>query len=226
MDLSALSAEFPRNAVHWRPQGTPYERNGSFFCMALAYIDARDVMDRLDAVCGPDRWQSEFCETPKGRMICRIGILTDNGWVWKGDGAGDTDVEGEKGGISDSLKRAAVSWGIGRYLYRLKSPWVGCAVNQKNGKTYWKSWSEDPWAKVQSPDATRPQPNPQQQGKQAKQSPEPPTYQKMLGGLKEAGMRAANDPRFAADLEALRKDRPDLAAHVDVEIGKLREAAA
>lgn len=161
MDLSALSAEFPRNAVHWRPQGTPYERNGNFSCMALAYIDARDVMDRLDAVCGPDRWQSEFCETPKGRMICRIGILTDNGWVWKGDGAGDTDVEGEKGGISDSLKRAAVSWGIGRYLYRLKSPWVGCAVNQKNGKTYWKSWSEDPWAKVQLPDARRPQPDPQ-----------------------------------------------------------------
>lgn len=161
MDLSALSAEFPRNAVHWRPQGTPYERNGNFSCMALAYIDARDVMDRLDAVCGPDRWQSEFCETHKGRMICRIGILTDNGWVWKGDGAGDTDVEGEKGGISDSIKRAAVSWGIGRYLYRLKSPWVGCAVNQKNGKTYWKSWSEDPWAKVQLPDAPRSQAKPQ-----------------------------------------------------------------
>ena len=117
MDLTNLAAEFPRDAIHWRPQGKPLSKDGRApVCMALAYIDARDVMDRLDDVCGPDRWQTEFIETPKGRVICRIGILTDNGWVWKGDGAGDTDVEGEKGGISDALKRAAVSWGIGRYL--------------------------------------------------------------------------------------------------------------
>lgn len=71
------------------------------------------------------------------------------------------------------------------------------------------------------------QPKPQQQqSQQPKQAPEPPLYQRLLDGLKEFGMRAANDPRFTADLEALRKDRPDLAAHVDVEIGKLREAAA
>jgi hypothetical protein len=26
--------------------------------------------------------------------------------------------------LSDALKRAAVRWGVGRYLYELKSPWV------------------------------------------------------------------------------------------------------
>jgi len=38
-------------------------------------------------------------------------------WVTKSDGADDSSIESAKGGISDSLKRAAVQYGIGRYLY-------------------------------------------------------------------------------------------------------------
>lgn len=148
IDLYRLSLPFPRASVHWRVQGKPFERDGKHSAMALAYLDARDVMDRLDEVCGQDRWQSHFEETAKGRIICRISIDTtgQGDWVTKSDGAGDTDVEGEKGALSDALKRAAVSWGIGRYLYRLDSPWVPCEVNAKTGG--WKRWSEDPWTKV------------------------------------------------------------------------------
>lgn len=146
--LSALAKPFPKEAVHWRVQGTPYERNGTFSAMALAYLDARDVMDKLDDVCGPENWQDEYSVTPNGLTICRIGIRINDEWVWKSDGAGETAVEGKKGGISDALKRAAVHWGIGRYLYRLDSPWVQCHVKQKGGKTYWKEWAEDPWKKV------------------------------------------------------------------------------
>lgn len=149
MNISELSKEFDREAIHWRVQGTPYERNGTFSAMALAYIDARDVMDRLDSVCGPENWQDEYTVTQSGLIICKIGVqMGDGEWVWKSDGAGETAVEGKKGGISDALKRAAVKWGIGRYLYRLDSPWVRCEVRQKNGKTYWKEWAEDPWSKV------------------------------------------------------------------------------
>lgn len=147
MNLSMLSAPFPKSAVHWRVQGKPFPRDGKHSAMALAYIDARDVMDRLDDVCGPEGWQSEFTETAKGRVICRLGIKMDGEWVWKSDGAGDTDVEGEKGGISDALKRAAVSWGIGRYLYRLDSPWVPCEVNDKGA---WRRWTADPWGSVKN----------------------------------------------------------------------------
>lgn len=157
MNLKDLAKEFPRDAVHWRVQGQPYERNGTFSAMALAYIDARDVMDRLDEVCGPDKWQAEYTETATGRVLCRIGIKPGDEWVWKSDGAGSTQVEGEKGGISDALKRAAVAWGIGRYLYRLDSPWVRCKVNQKNGKTYWRAWDEDPWSKVKNVGYTQPE---------------------------------------------------------------------
>lgn len=153
-DLSALSAPFDHAAVHWRVQGQPFERNGEHSAMALAYLDARDVMDRLDQVCGPENWQTEYHETPKGRLICRLSICIEGAWVTKSDGAGDTDVEGEKGAISDALKRAAVSWGIGRYLYRLDSPWVPCEVKQSNGKVYWKSWKVDPWTKIRNAPAT------------------------------------------------------------------------
>ena len=50
-------------------------------------------------------------------MICSLSCKVGDNWITKADGAGDTDIEGEKGGISDALKRAAVVWGIGRYLY-------------------------------------------------------------------------------------------------------------
>lgn len=145
MNLARLSEPFPQSAVHWRVQGKPFERSGTYSAMALAYLDARDVMDRLDEACGPENWQSLFEETPRGRVICKLGIRVGDDWVFKSDGAGDTDVEGEKGGISDALKRAAVSWGVGRYLYRLDSPWVACEVNDKGA---WKRWKEDPWSKV------------------------------------------------------------------------------
>ena len=142
MELEKLSAPFPREAIHWRAQSVTKDGTKA---LALAYLDARDVMDRLDEVCGPENWQSEVTETAKGRVICRLGIRTEDGWVWKSDGAGDTAVEGEKGGISDALKRAAVSWGVGRYLYRLKSPWVPCECGEWNGKKQWKKWTADPW---------------------------------------------------------------------------------
>jgi hypothetical protein len=79
-------------------------------------------------------WESKF-EEVAGRVVCSIGIWFGEAakFAWKSDGAGDTDHEAEKGGLSDAFKRAAVHWGIGRYLYRLDSPWV--AIEQA-GKSY------------------------------------------------------------------------------------------
>jgi hypothetical protein len=42
-------------------------------------------------------------------------------------------MEAEKGALSDAFKRAAVRWGIGRYLYDTDSPWVAI---EKRGNTY------------------------------------------------------------------------------------------
>jgi len=115
-----LSAEFPRDAISWRAQSVTQDGTKA---MALAYIDARDVMDRLDSVVGFENWQDRY-EFHGPRTICYLSLRIDGEWVTKADGAGDSDVESEKGAISDALKRAAVKWGVGRYLYHLPSPWV------------------------------------------------------------------------------------------------------
>jgi hypothetical protein len=73
-------------------------------------------MDILDETVGPERWQKEYYEV-KGNVYCRIGILTDNGWVWKADCGMESNVDAAKGEASDAFKRACVSWGIGRELY-------------------------------------------------------------------------------------------------------------
>jgi hypothetical protein len=115
--------------------------------MALAYLDARDVMDRLDAVCDPGGWQSEHYAAGGGRLACKIGIKVDDEWIWKSDGAGESQFEAEKGAFSGALKRAAVCWGIGRYLYDMPAPWVPC--EERNGK--FSKWTADPWAYVDKP---------------------------------------------------------------------------
>lgn len=117
-----LCRPFAAEEIDWRIGSTNGDKTKG---MALAYMDARAVMDRLDGVCGPDNWQCNYTAGVAGSIVCNLGIRMPSGeWVWKADGAGATDVEGEKGMLSDALKRAAVRWGVGRYLYEMKSPWV------------------------------------------------------------------------------------------------------
>lgn len=121
IDWKALAAPFPPDAVSWRVGSI--SRRDKTKAKALAYLDARDVMNRLDAVAGPANWQCRYSHAAV-KTVCDIAIRVDGEWVWKADGAGDTDIEAEKGSLSDAFKRAAVRWGIGRYLYDLPSPWV------------------------------------------------------------------------------------------------------
>lgn len=124
-----LAAPFPPDRVSWRVGSTNKEKTRG---MGLAYIDARDVMERLDAVCGPGGWQCCYPHAA-AKTVCEIGVRVGTEWIWKADGAGDSDVEAEKGALSDAFKRAAVRWGIGRYLYEVPSPWVEI---EAAGKSY------------------------------------------------------------------------------------------
>ncbi|MEG2678653.1 MAG: Rad52/Rad22 family DNA repair protein, partial [Oscillospiraceae bacterium] len=66
--------------------------------------------------------------------ICGTSIFFESrGWVTKWDGAEDTDIEPIKGGLSDSMKRAAVQWGVGRVLYNMDAVWVDI---EKKGKSF------------------------------------------------------------------------------------------
>lgn len=130
IDFKALAAPFPPEEVSWRLGSVSKDKLRG---MALAYLDARNVMDRLDDVCGPSLWQATYPHA-NAKTVCSIGILCGEHWVWKTNGAGDSDIEAEKGAMSDAFKRAAVLWGIGRYLYTLESPWVEVEEIGKTGK--------------------------------------------------------------------------------------------
>lgn len=121
--FAALAAPFPAGEVKTRQGGGGRQ---------LSYITSRTAANRLDAVVGPERWESEFYEVV-GCLACRITItMPDGSRVAKCDGGGfkqmternraGQDVPDEentdKTGFSDAFKRAASAWGVGRYLYK------------------------------------------------------------------------------------------------------------
>jgi len=129
MNLDNLKKEIP---FKWRVQSA-----NKYGASCVAYIDARQVQDLLDEVCGAENWQCKY-EEHKGNLFCSIGILvkiTDGivkDWVWKSDCGTESNVEKQKGEASDAFKRAAVMWGVGRFLYSKKI--VKLPVKGINGK--------------------------------------------------------------------------------------------
>lgn len=125
-----LKAFFPQDEVYVRIGARTKAKDKG---IGLWYINARSVMNRLDAAVGPENWATDFRDLGGG-TYCGVGICTDNGWVWKWDTGlvstkgtnvtEDTEEMAEKGTASDALKRAAVQWGIGRYLYEIPNTWL------------------------------------------------------------------------------------------------------
>jgi len=113
MKLEELKQEIP---YKWRVQAFSKFKATA---QCVAYIDARDVMDILDKVCSADNWQDDY-KLIDGKLFAGIGIKSDTGWIWKWDTGVESNIEKEKGQSSDAFKRAAVKWGIGRFLYSLK----------------------------------------------------------------------------------------------------------
>ncbi|TGP34048.1 hypothetical protein EN828_10270 [Mesorhizobium sp. M2D.F.Ca.ET.185.01.1.1] len=143
--LAKLRDPFPPDIIEWRVGSTSKDKSKG---LALAYITARDVMQRLDEVCGPENWQCDYPHAGS-KTVCRIGIKVGEEWIWKANGAGDTDIESEKGALSDAFKRAAVLWGIGQYLYDLESPWVTLDTNTgSDGKVYVKGIAKHEYTRL------------------------------------------------------------------------------
>lgn len=121
--MAKLTAPFPRDAVRFKPAVVSGNR-----AMAIAYVDARVIQDRLDEVLGVLNWQDEYEFLEDGSVVCRLKLRIDNEWITKMDVGGPSEQPDEgdrkKAAVSDALKRAAVKFGIGRYLYRLPTTWV------------------------------------------------------------------------------------------------------
>ena len=137
--LAEFGKPFPITDVSWKLQHTVKDKMRG---LAVPYLDARAVSDRLDEVVGQNNWKDEYSpwhrytdkvkqqgkETEKlvNSQLCTIYIFDEDKkeWIGKTDGAENTDFEAVKGGLSDSFKRAAVKWNIGRYMYSFDGVWV------------------------------------------------------------------------------------------------------
>ena len=117
-----LAQPFDPSCVDFRPQGKP-GKTGKV--QAVCYIDARTVADRLDDVVEPGAWEFTYepLVTANGQVQIAKGRLTIHG-VTKEDVGEASNFDPSKGCVSDALKRAAVLWGIGRYLYGIGGEWV------------------------------------------------------------------------------------------------------
>ena len=82
----------------------------------VAYIDSRDVQDVLDKHC---IWSDRYYSV-NGMLFCEITIYADGIEYKRSDAGSESNVEAQKGQSSDAFKRAAVKFGIGRFLYSKK----------------------------------------------------------------------------------------------------------
>jgi len=143
----SLQKPFAPEDIEWRPQAWGKQNSGQYWVQVLAYVTNRAIMNRLDEVCGPERWKNEFRDWHNGSQLCCISIfltvISENEWVSKWDGAEQTHIESIKGGLSDSMKRAAVQWGIGRYLYKLDRNLAITSVDRKPKEQGWHYFSAD-----------------------------------------------------------------------------------
>jgi hypothetical protein len=121
--MKKLAAPFDPAEVKWKPQVVSGTR-----AMAIAYVDARVIQDRLDDVLGSQNWQDDYDCLPDGCVVCRLRLRLGEEWITKVDVGGPSEQpdggDRMKAAFSESLKRAAVKFGVGRYLYRLPQQWV------------------------------------------------------------------------------------------------------
>lgn len=127
-----LAKPFAPEDLEWRIQVTSQDKSKG---LAVPYVTNRAIQDRLDEVVGSENWRNEYRPWHKGEkkeaQLCGISIYLEERkeWLTKWDGSEDSDIEPVKGGLSDSMKRAAVQFGIGRVLYKMNTVWV--QVEQK-----------------------------------------------------------------------------------------------
>lgn len=138
--LKELKKPFDPKDVEWRIQKKSKDGTKG---MAMAYIDARAIANRLDELTERnliDGWSVDYrpidmgtvkrqrrgfdTEEPIKGFICSITLYTGGEKYTREDGANLTDFEAFKGGLSGAFKRAASAWGIGRYLYDLPVTWA------------------------------------------------------------------------------------------------------
>ena len=112
--MEALAQPFPADAIQWKPGATNHDKTRG---LALAYVDLRHYIDRLNEVAGTD-WSDDYEVQAGGTVVlCRLTIAgvtrADVGEAASGDENTATSA------LAQAFKRACVKFGLGAYLYRL-----------------------------------------------------------------------------------------------------------
>lgn len=139
--MALLQAPFIPEDIEWRVQSSGFDKNGKAWALVIPFVTNRAIQNRLDDVFGYDGWSNEFIPITTERglsFLCGISA----GGVKKWDGADETDIENFKGGLSNAMKRSAVQFGIGRYLYKL-STYFADLTEGRNGEFTVKITSKD-----------------------------------------------------------------------------------
>ena len=117
--MEALAQPFPAEAIQWKPGATTRDKTRG---LALAYVDLRHYIDRLNEVAGPD-WSDDYEVQVQGTVVlCRLTICG----VTRSDvgEAPPNDENTATTALAQAFKRACVKFGLGAYLYRLPRMWV------------------------------------------------------------------------------------------------------
>lgn len=124
--IEKLGREMP---YKWRVQSfSTYKEEATL----VAYIDARQASDILNDVFGL-AWSCEY-RTVEGKLFCRISVKIDDSYYYREDCGTESTMEKEKGEASDAFKRAAVKFGVGRFLYDLDPKKVRTSAKHERGK--------------------------------------------------------------------------------------------
>lgn len=128
-----LQAPFEAEDIEWKPQTAGIKGDGKAYVLAVPYITNRAIQKKLDEVFGVFGWENAYKATEDGKgYLCGITVINGDKRVTRWDGAENTHIEPLKGGLSNSMKRAAVQFGIGRYLYQLPEFWAQCVPTDKS----------------------------------------------------------------------------------------------
>lgn len=119
-----LQEPFAETELEWRVQRGGIKK-GKPWAIIVPYVTNRAIQNRLDDVFDIGDWWNQYDKGPDGGVICGITCVINGNARCKWGGAENTKIEPVKGGLSNSMKRAAVQWGIGRYLYTLPVMFAG-----------------------------------------------------------------------------------------------------
>jgi len=118
--ITKLKEPFREDQLEYRVGATNKDKTMG---LALPYVEARAIQNRLDEVIGFNSWKVSYREVKDG-FLCSLSLKINDEWISKEDGAQLTEFESVKGGISSAFKRVASSgFGIGRYLYGVRNQW-------------------------------------------------------------------------------------------------------